>query len=112
MRGSSSIVKQIIKRPVSAAPGIRFASRQAERTEATRRKLLAAAETIFARDGFEAARLEDIAAEAGYTRGAFYANFKSKEDIFFALLDSWIAERMAEVYALIEKYDTPRKRLD
>jgi AcrR family transcriptional regulator len=87
-------------------------SRQKERVEATRRKLLTAAEAIFARDGFEAARLEDIAAEAGYTRGAFYANFKSKEDIFFALLDSWIAERMAEVYALLEKYDTPRERLD
>jgi AcrR family transcriptional regulator len=87
-------------------------SRQKERREATRRKLLSAAETIFARDGFEAARLEDIAVEAGYTRGAFYANFKSKEDIFFALLDAWIAERMAEVFALIEKYDTPRERLD
>ena len=87
-------------------------SRQRERTEATRRKLLAAGEAIFARDGFEAARLEDIAAEAGYTRGAFYANFKSKEDIFFALLEMWVAERMAEVDALIEKYDTPKKRLE
>ena len=94
--------------PVRSSPR----SRQKERTEATRRKLLAGAERIFARDGFEAARLEDIAAEAGYTRGAFYANFKSKEDIFFALLDAWIAERMAEVYALLEKYDTPQQRLD
>ena len=64
---------------------------------------LAAGEAIFARDGFEAARLEDIAAEAGYTRGAFYANFESKEDIFFALLEMWVAERMEEVDALIEK---------
>jgi AcrR family transcriptional regulator len=47
---------------------------------------LLAAEQTFARDGYEAARLEDIAARAGYTRGAFYANFASKEDIFFALL--------------------------
>ena len=57
-------------------------SRQAARTAATRRKLLLAAEQTFARDGYEAARLEDIAARAGYTRGAFYANFESKEDIF------------------------------
>ncbi len=63
-------------------------SRQRARTEATRRKLLEAAENIFARDGFEAARLEDIAASAGYTRGAFYANFDGKEDIFFALLEA------------------------
>ena len=62
----------------------------AARTEATRRKLLEAAEQIFARDGYEAARLEDIAAPAGYTRGAFYANFESKEDIFFALLEQWV----------------------
>ncbi len=110
MSGKSQLVRRKESRavPVRSSPR----SRQKERTEATRRKLLAAAETIFARDGFEAARLEDIAAEAGYTRGAFYANFKSKEDIFFALLDAWIAERMAEVYALLEKYDTPRERLD
>ena len=63
------------------------------------RKLLAAAEKTFARDGFEAARLEDIASLAGYTRGAFYANFKSKEDIFFALLEEWVGRRIAEVYA-------------
>src|ERR1700735_713335 len=66
------------------------ASRQHARTEATRRRLLAAAEKIFARVGFEAARLEDIASLAGYTRGAFYANFDDKEDIFFALLEQWI----------------------
>src|ERR1700734_558690 len=109
-----SAKSQAQNRKEAAAVPLRNAhrSRQKERAEATRRKLLAAAETILARDGFEAARLEDIAAEAGYTGGAVYANFKSKEDIFFALLDSWIAERMAEVYALLEKYDTPRQRLD
>src|SRR5580704_805430 len=109
-----SAKSQAQNRKEAAAVSLRNSprSRQKERAESTRRKLLAAAETIFARDGFEAARLEDIAAEAGYTRGAFYANFKSKEDIFFALRDAWIAERMAEVYALLEKYDTPRQRLD
>ena len=45
-------------------------SRQAMRTAETRKKLLAAAARIFARDGFEAARLEEIAFSAGYTRGA------------------------------------------
>jgi AcrR family transcriptional regulator len=46
-----------------------------------------AARRIFARDGFEMARLEDIAAAAGKTRGAFYANFRDKEDVFFALFE-------------------------
>jgi AcrR family transcriptional regulator len=98
----------------TAAVRIRNAapSRQRARTEATRRKLLEAAENIFARDGFEAARLEDIAASAGYTRGAFYANFDGKEDIFFALLESWVGERILEINALLESHESPQKRLE
>jgi len=87
------------------------ASRQKQRTEATRRKLLEAAERIFARDGFEAARLEDIASEAGYTRGAFYANFESKEDIFSALLEQWIGGRIEHINSLLRKHNSPEKRL-
>jgi AcrR family transcriptional regulator len=86
-------------------------SRQQARTDATRGKLLDAAESIFARDGFEAARLEDIAAQAGYTRGAFYANFQGKEDIFFALLERWVGTRIAEVNALIAHQETSAKLL-
>lgn len=96
------------KAPQRAKPN---RSRQEARTAATRQRLLAAAETIFARDGFEAARLEDIAALAGYTRGAFYANFEGKEDIFFALLEQWVSERVAEVKALLEKQESPEARL-
>jgi len=87
------------------------ASRQQARTNATRRKLLLAAEQIFARDGFEAARLEDIAGLAGYTRGAFYANFQSKEDIFFALLERWVGQRISEVDALLVQRESPAKLL-
>src|SRR5215472_17081937 len=65
-----------------------------QRTVATRRKLLKAALRVFARDGFEAARIEDIASEAGHTRGAFYANFNSKEDLFFALLEQEANRRL------------------
>src|SRR6202167_4228638 len=86
-------------------------SRQQARTAATRRKLLLAAEQTFARDGYEAARLEDIAARAGYTRGAFYANFDSKEDIFFALLEQWVAQRISEVDVLLGRHDNPQQRL-
>lgn len=92
---------------ISAAPR----SRQRARTEATRRRLLDAAEHIFARDGFEAARLEDIASQAGYSRGAFYANFESKEDIFFALLEEWVGGRIEEVNSLLRRHHTPVARL-
>jgi AcrR family transcriptional regulator len=57
------------------------------KTAATLRGLLDAAETIFVRDGYERAQIETIAAEAGRTKGAVYAHFESKEDIFFALLE-------------------------
>jgi AcrR family transcriptional regulator len=111
MRGFSSSVKQLSKRRIGIAPVTHAPSRQAERTEATRRKLLAAAERIFARDGFEAARLEDIAAGAGYTRGAFYANFGGKEEIFFALLEQWVWQRIDSVRAALRKQKTPRQKL-
>ena len=92
-------------------PAKRAFSTQEARTAATRHRLLAAAETVFARNGFEAARLEDIAALAGYTRGAFYAHFEGKEDIFFALLEQWVAERIGEVNAVLEKQKNPQARL-
>jgi AcrR family transcriptional regulator len=86
-------------------------TRQAERTRATRRKLLDAAKRVFAKDGFEAARLEDIAAGAGYTRGAFYANFKSKEDIFFAIFEEWVRERIQSLTDALRRDSTPAEKL-
>jgi AcrR family transcriptional regulator len=65
--------------------GLGSSSRQALRSERTRTDLLRAAEIVFARDGFEASRIEDIAAEAGRSRGAFYANFENKTEVFLAL---------------------------
>jgi len=62
-------------------------AKRQERSLLTRQTLITAARVIFARDGFEMARLEDIAAEAGKTRGAFYAHFENKEDVFFAIFE-------------------------
>ena len=84
---------------------------QTERARATRRKLLDAAKHIFAQQGFEAARLEDIAADAGYTRGAFYANFDSKEDIFFALFEEWVRERIETLTSALRRHSNPVEKL-
>src|SRR6266849_9422759 len=111
MRGFSSTAKHAGNRLIGIAPGTRVRSRQAERTEATRRKLLAAAKRIFAQQGFEAARLEDIAAGAGYTRGAFYANFKSKEDIFFAIFEEWVRERIESFTNAARLHSNPVDKL-
>lgn len=83
-----------------------------QRTDATRRALLESARRIFARDGFEAARIEEIAASTGHTRGAFYAHFESKEELFFALLEQEANQRLDELRAIIEREPTPQQRLD
>ena len=57
------------------------------RLEHTRTLLLDAAEELFARKGFSGAALEDIADAAGYTRGAIYAHFGSKEELFLAVIE-------------------------
>ena len=99
------------KNAIRPSPGSRSTLCQAERTEATRGKLLAAAKLIFAKDGFEAARLEDIAASAGYTRGAFYANFESKEDIFFALLEDYVQERIESLTTTLRQHSGALEQL-
>jgi len=81
---------------------------QQDRAIQTRKHLMDAARRILARDGFEVARLQDIAAEAGKTRGAFYAHFADKEDLFFALFEEYIA-RDQERYSQM-KSDAPLEK--
>src|ERR1700734_1182973 len=61
-------------------------SRQESRLE-TRTRLLESAAQLFARGGYEGASVDLIAESAGYSKGAFYSNFESKEVIFLELLD-------------------------
>jgi AcrR family transcriptional regulator len=78
-------------------------SGQTLRSERTRDALLTAAEKIFARDGFEASRIEDIAAEAGRSRGAFYANFDSKTEVFLALRSRAALQKAREFRELLQE---------
>jgi AcrR family transcriptional regulator len=73
------------------------AAKKQDRAIVTRKHLTDAARQVFARDGFEMTRVEDIAAAAGKTRGAFYANFKDKEDIFFAIFEEDLARDREKV---------------
>ena len=81
------------------------------KTETTQRRLLQAAYRIFARDGFEAARIDNIATEAGYTRGAFYAHFASKEDLFFALVEHQSLRFLEVIRAALAECSTDRERM-
>ncbi len=59
-----------------------------ESQAATRGRLLSAAAKLFARDGYAAASVDRIAAAAGYSKGAFYSNFESKEQLFMEVLEA------------------------
>lgn len=80
--------------------------RTKEQAEQTKRDVLAAALRIFSRDGFEAARLQDIAAEAGVTRGAIYHHFDSKAGLYEAHLAMAQAEIDAVMQAAVEEGGT------
>lgn len=57
------------------------------RLEHTRHLLLDAAEEVFVKNGFGGAALEDIAESAGYTRGAIYSHFGTKEELFLSVIE-------------------------
>ena len=58
-----------------------------EKKALTRRQLIDAAARVFARDGYEGASVDDVAAEAGYTKGAIYSNFGTKLELVLELLE-------------------------
>src|SRR5215210_7817769 len=64
---------------------------RAQKRERTFEELISAAERLFTERGFHASTVDEIALAAGYTKGAVYSNFASKEDLFFA-----VYERRAE----------------
>ncbi|MGA8594771.1 MAG: TetR/AcrR family transcriptional regulator [Bryobacteraceae bacterium] len=73
------------------------------RAKKTRQLLLRSAEKIFARDGYEGAELGEIAALAGRTKGAIYDHFKSKEDIFLALMEQRTTHYRAKMEQMLAK---------
>lgn len=70
-----------------------------------RERILDAALVGFAANGFGGTTIDDVAAAAGFTKGAVYSNFASKDDLFFALVDRQIALRVAMVQELLTPVD-------
>ena len=68
---------------------------------ATKQLLLESARKIFLEYGYQAAPLRKIASEAGYTHGALYGYFSSKEELFYALTDP-VAEQLMEILDKIQ----------
>jgi len=77
----------------------------------TREHLLEAAAVVFARNGYHGASLDEVAAAAGFTKGAVYSNFKSKEDLFLALIDHRIDNMTAAFSAELDAPAVPDEQL-
>jgi AcrR family transcriptional regulator len=85
---------------------------RAERAAATRRDLLEVAKRRFFTDGYHGTRLDDIAEEAGYTKGAVYSAYQSKAGLFLALYDQVVEARIIEIRELLSAHQTDDGRLD
>jgi AcrR family transcriptional regulator len=68
----------------------------------TRERLLEAAAAVFARRGYHVATLEEVATEAGFTKGAVYSNFAGKDALFLALVDRELEKRVEEIGAVLD----------
>ena len=75
---------------------------RARRSERNRALLLSAARRVFLARGYHAATLEQIADDAGFSKGVVYSQFQSKADLFLALLEARIEERAQENARLAE----------
>jgi len=76
---------------------------RAEQREKTRTCLVEAAAKVFSRRGYDKASLDEVAEEAGFTKGAVYSNFKGKEDLFLATIDAHFEERLAAVKRVMQE---------
>lgn len=86
---------------------IQTPNRRQAKQQLTRERLLDSAMRVFARRGYHAATLEEVAADAGLSTGAVYSNFAGKEDLFLTLTDREVAKRVEEIGAVLASSDSP-----
>jgi AcrR family transcriptional regulator len=77
----------------------------------TRAKLLASAREVVAREGYENASVDRIAEEAGFSKGAFYSNFNSKEEIILELLETHSLQDVDEISGLLGDVKDPEQMI-
>src|SRR3954462_15829791 len=71
-----------------------------------RERILAAAERIFARHGFFAAKVSDVAKEAGVADGTIYLYFKNKDDLLISLFENRMLQVNTQLRAAIDRVKT------
>lgn len=72
------------------------------RSMETRQRLLEAATSLFSQQGYDATAVAEICANAGVSKGAFYHHFESKQAVFLALLEEWLA-RLDAAFAAVRQ---------
>src|SRR5262245_2885519 len=81
-----------------------------EQRKLTRAKLIDAALELFSTTGYEHATVDDISHAAGYSKGAYYFHFSTKDDILLELLRVWVDDRTAKL-AVDENQELPADEL-
>jgi len=79
-------------------------------SEERRSQILEAAMAVFARQGFDQARMDDIAQEAGLSKGALYLYYKSKDAIISAILQFFFSRAMKKLQGFLESEEPPSVR--
>src|SRR4029079_16884581 len=79
-----------------------------ESKDLTRLRLIESAERLFVRKGFDDTSVEEISETAGYSRGAFYSNFDSKEQVFLAVIDRRRPKALDEI---LQRVSEPVERI-
>jgi AcrR family transcriptional regulator len=87
---------------VSAVPPPPRSSLTRRRRENTRARLLEAALDVFAEKGIRRVTVDELVAAAGFTRGAFYSNFSSIDEVFFAVFEDQAERMLTAVRGAIE----------
>lgn len=85
-------------------------TRRQEYAESTRQALIAAARSLFARDGYAATSIDEIVRLERLTKGALYHHFKHKKELFEAVVDDFLGEMVAQVTAAVHGAADPWER--
>lgn len=93
--------------PIGCRKGVRTLTKRVRKTRIeqqaeTRQRLLEAAQAVFARMGYHGSSIELVAAEAGYSKGAVYSNFASKEEMFLELLRMHMDRDLSELEQIVD----------
>jgi len=77
-----------------------------KRAEATRKDILLAAETSFARSGYDATGVAEICKQAEISKGAFYHHFASKHAVFVELMETWLSDLEIQLLTIEKEADS------